>query len=85
MSTDVISRLHSFDDDGHAIKLGRAAGICQQVSQEFEDKNWLVIKGDDLWMKIHHLIVDSVESPGPNWVRTAGLDGAWEVSTRGGF
>ncbi len=36
------------------------------------------IKGDEQWMQVHHLIVDSVEAPG-SWVRTTGLDGAWKV------
>lgn len=31
-------------------------------------------------MKIHHLIADSVEAPGPVWVRFPGLDEAWTVS-----
>ena len=38
------------------------------------------IKGEDLWMKVHHMVVDSVEGPGPNWVRGAGLDEMWKVS-----
>lgn len=76
-----MSRLHNFaEDDGHAIKLARAAVICQEISKKYEDRDWVKIKGDDMWTKIHHLIADSVEAPGPTWVRTAGLDGAWEVS-----
>lgn len=42
----------------------------------------MVIKGDDLWTKVHHLIADSVEAPGATWVRTTGLDEAWNVSFR---
>ncbi|KAK1766177.1 HypA protein [Phialemonium atrogriseum] len=78
MPADVVSRLHLFDDDGHAIKLGRAAGICQELSTKYQGKDWTVIRGDDVWMKVHRLIVDSVEAPGPHWVRTTGLDEAWE-------
>lgn len=78
-TVDVVSRLHLFDDDGHAIKLGRAAGICQELSTKYQSKDWAVIRGDDVWMKVHRLIVDSVEAPGPHWVRTTGLDEAWEV------
>lgn len=77
---DVVSRLHSFDDDGHAIKLGRAAGICQQVSAQYEDRDWMRLKGRENWMKVLHMIVDSVEGPGQRWVRTTGLEEAWKVS-----
>lgn len=81
---DVVSRLHNFSqDDGHAIKLGRAAAICHELSKKYEDRDWIIIKGDDTWMKIHHLIVDSVEAPGPAWVRTTGVDEAWDVSHHG--
>ena len=76
---DLISRLHNMDDDGHAIKLARAAGLCQRVSKKYENRDWMKVKSDDLWMKVHHLIIDSVEAPGPNWVRTAGLEEAWKV------
>lgn len=75
---DVVSRLHSFDDDGHAIKLGRAAGICQQVSAQYEDRDWMRLKGRENWMKVLHMIVDSVEGPGQRWVRTTGLEEAWK-------
>lgn len=78
---DVLSRLHARpEDDGHAIKLSRAAAICQEFTKKYEDRDWVLLKGDDIWMRIHHLIVDSVEAPGPTWVRTTGLDQSWEVS-----
>ncbi|KAL1860327.1 hypothetical protein VTK73DRAFT_7380 [Phialemonium thermophilum] len=75
---DVISRLYFLHDDGHAIKLARALGICQQVSKKYEDQRPLPIKGDDYWMKIFHLVVDASEAPGQRWVRTAGLEEAWK-------
>lgn len=78
-ASEIVSRLHNFEEDGHAIKLGRATAICQQISKKYEDKDWLLVKGDDTWLKLYHLIVDSVEAPGENWVRTAGLDEAWKV------
>lgn len=79
---DIVGRTHNFiEDDGHAIKLARAAVICQEhVSKKYEDRPWMVIKGDDMWTKVHHLIADSVEAPGPTFVRTTGLDEAWDVS-----
>lgn len=79
-SEDVISRLHHIDDDGHAIKLGRAAGVGHHISKAYEGKGRLPLEGDEVWMKVFHLIVDSVQTPGPTWVRTAGLDEAWKVS-----
>lgn len=76
-----MSRLHSFSaDDGHAIKLGRAAVLCEEISKGYEDCDWIMIKGNDLWTNIHHLIVDSIEAPGTTWVRNTGLDEAWTVS-----
>lgn len=77
-ASDLVSRIHNLHDDGHAIKLARAAGLCQNISKKYEDKDWMRIKGEDLWMKVHHMVVDSVEGPGPNWVRGAGLDEMWK-------
>lgn len=79
---EILSRLHDFapHDDGHAVKLSRAAVITQQISENYNDRDWKIIKGDEMWMRIHHLIADSVEAPGPKFVRTAGLDEAWVVS-----
>lgn len=67
-------------DDGHAIKLVRAAGVCRQVTDRYQDRDWVLIRGDDTWAKINNLILDSLHSPGEYWVRSAGLDEAWTVS-----
>ncbi|KAK3359739.1 hypothetical protein B0T25DRAFT_564723 [Lasiosphaeria hispida] len=75
---EVVSRLHFLPEDGHAIKLARAALICRDLSAQYSDRDWMKIKGDNQWMKVFHLIVDSVEAPGPHWVRTCGLDEAWQ-------
>ncbi|KAK3501563.1 hypothetical protein B0T13DRAFT_397109 [Neurospora crassa] len=66
---EIISNLHFFEDDGHSTKLARAARICQLYYQT---------RDDDYWIKVYHLIVDSVLAPGPNWVRSCGFDEAWE-------
>jgi hypothetical protein len=42
---EIISRLHDIDDDGHAIKLARAAVICQELSRKHEDREWIKLKG----------------------------------------
>ena len=80
-TTEIIARLHTFLDDGHAIKLGRATVVCHNLCKKYEDagSKWLKIKGDDVWKNICHLIVDSVEAPGDHWVRSAGFDEAWKV------
>ncbi|PSS00788.1 HypA protein [Coniella lustricola] len=75
---DVLTRLYHFEaDDGHAIKLARAAVIQEALSKEYEDRDWLLLKGDDVWTKIHHMIVDSVEAPGEAWSRTVASDDTW--------
>ncbi|TLS31143.1 hypothetical protein PpBr36_02375 [Pyricularia pennisetigena] len=77
---DLVSRLHDLDDDGHAIKLVRAAAVCQQVSRPLEDKlgDRLPLRGKEIWNKVHHLIADAAEGPGPRWVRTTGMESAWK-------
>jgi len=77
---EIIARLHAFPDDGHAIKLGRAAGVCQDICKtyEAEGRDWLKFQGDDMWKKVAHLIVDSVEAPGEHWVRSCGFESAWK-------
>lgn len=81
--SDILSRIFDFTphDDGHAIKLSRAAIVAQEISKKYEQRDWILIKGDDMWTRIHHLIADSVEAPGSTWVRNAGLEEAWVVST----
>ncbi|KAK4148182.1 uncharacterized protein C8A04DRAFT_23978 [Dichotomopilus funicola] len=76
---EIVRRLHTVHDDGHAIKLGRAAVICRELCKPYEtEADWLKVKGDDVWEKVCHLIVDSVEAPGPRWVRSCGFDEAWK-------
>lgn len=55
--------------------------ICRNICKKYEDegKGWLKVKGDDMWSKVCHLIVDSVEAPGERWLRSCGFDEAWKV------
>ncbi|KAG6356660.1 hypothetical protein INS49_014534 [Diaporthe citri] len=69
---EIASKIALIPDDGHAIKLARAAGICQEVTKKYQDKDWVLIKGDDMWAKINHMILDSLQSPGGYWVRGGG-------------
>ncbi|OTB05222.1 hypothetical protein M426DRAFT_320037 [Hypoxylon sp. CI-4A] len=75
---DQLPRIFALDDDGHAIKLVRALVVGQEVSEKFQDKDWIKIRGNDLWTRIHHLAVDCVESGKPQWVYSAGEPEAWE-------
>ncbi|XDG02298.1 hypothetical protein ABKA04_001913 [Annulohypoxylon sp. FPYF3050] len=78
-STDeLLPRMHNLEEDGHAIKLFRAVGLGQTIVEKYDDKDWVVIKSD-LWTKVKHLVVDSVEAAGPHWVRSAGFGEAWGV------
>lgn len=77
---EVASKIHPMPDDGHAIKLARAVGVCEELTRKYQDRDWVLIKGDDMWAKIHHLLLDSLQSSGEYWVRSAGLDEAWTVS-----
>lgn len=63
-------------EDGHAIKLARAAGICRDVTEKYQDRDWLLIKGDDTWDRINHLIIDSLQDgrPGEYWARGGSRD-----------
>ncbi|KAI1371546.1 hypothetical protein F4677DRAFT_435517 [Hypoxylon crocopeplum] len=76
-TNEQLSRIHVLEDDGHAIKLFRAVNLGQKVVEKYNDKDWVKIKGDS-WTKLSHLVVDSVESSGPRWVRGAGEPAAWQ-------
>ncbi|RYP54420.1 hypothetical protein DL768_000791 [Monosporascus sp. mg162] len=81
----LLPRIHDFEDDGHAIKLFRAVEIGRRAISRYENNDnnnknhWVLIRGPELWDKIMHLTVDSVEAPGPTWVRGAGDAEAWKV------
>lgn len=77
--SDIGVRLQSFGDDGHAIKQARAIAICHELMKKYETKSWAVLKGDDIWKKIQHMVVDAVEGPGVLYVRCAGLQEVWKV------
>ncbi|KAI1487490.1 hypothetical protein F5X96DRAFT_649724 [Biscogniauxia mediterranea] len=76
--SNLLRRLHALEDDGHVSKLFRAVRIGRDISKKYEDKEWLMIKDEDLWTKIEHMVIDSAESPGPRMVRFAGMDEAWD-------
>ncbi|KAJ0388076.1 hypothetical protein COL922a_001059 [Colletotrichum nupharicola] len=76
--TDLLPRFHHQSDDGHTIKVVRALGICQELSQKYSNKPWVRIKNDDEWLKLHYSVLDGTEHSGTKWVRSTGLDEAWK-------
>lgn len=75
------ARLFHVEDDGHAIKLIRATGLTEREVRKslFTANPCRLLNSDRLWEALYRLEVDSVLSPGNTWVRTAGLEQAWEV------
>lgn len=82
---ELLRRLHALPDDGHAIKLARAVEVCRAVTEPYRDRDWLKVRGDDVYDKVLHVVLDSVESAGPKWVRSAGFKEAWKVGCRDGL
>ncbi|KAI5867171.1 hypothetical protein GGS23DRAFT_612275 [Durotheca rogersii] len=72
-----LPRVHALDDDGHAIKLFRALILGRELSEKYGDRDWANVKGDCLWTRLIHLMVDSAESPGPRWIRSKMLGASW--------
>ncbi|KAB8303177.1 hypothetical protein EYC80_004624 [Monilinia laxa] len=72
----LFQRLFEFEDDGHAVKLGRAVAHAQLISQDYEGEDWAKIK-DFMWLKIGNMVADSVEDTGETWARSVGFDEAW--------
>lgn len=82
--TELRSRLFalSFEDDGHASKLFRSVYVGRHAIKKYdaEGKSWVKIRDTDgTWDKLAHMVVDSIEAPGPHWVRNAGNPDAWKV------
>ena len=78
---EIARRVAKVPDDGHASKLVRAIANGHQACKPYEKESDLVfpIKGDDMWLKLGHMAIDSVEGQETRWVRNAGFDEAWET------
>jgi hypothetical protein len=72
----IFQRLFEFQDDGHAVKLGRAVRNGELVSKGYEDEDWAKVKGF-MWEKIGNMAIDSVEDTGVHWARSVGFEEAW--------
>ncbi|KAJ9636519.1 hypothetical protein H2204_005352 [Knufia peltigerae] len=77
---EIIRRVDKFPDDGHASKLVRALANGHEVCKPYEgqSEDVFVLQGDDVWLKLGHMAIDSVETGEPHWVRNAGFDEAWD-------
>jgi hypothetical protein len=75
----IIQRVDGFPDDGHAAKLVRAFANAEQVTKPYEKESDDVfpVKGD-MFLKLGHMAIDSVEASGPHWVRSTGFEEAWK-------
>ncbi|KAL6241941.1 hypothetical protein RBB50_011186 [Rhinocladiella similis] len=77
---EIIRRVDKFSDDGHASKLVRALANGQVACKPYEgqSEDVFAIQGDNVWLRLGHMAIDSVEAGSPHWVRNAGFDEAWE-------
>ncbi|KAL8693477.1 MAG: hypothetical protein Q9218_001708 [Villophora microphyllina] len=73
----IFKRVVEHEDDGHASKLVRALRHGEEICKPYNDDPRFRIKGD-MWLKLGHMAIDSVEDTGVPWVRSAGFDEAWE-------
>jgi hypothetical protein len=73
----IIKRANKVEDDGHACKLVRAIANAEAVCKGYEEKEGFRIEGN-MWRKLGHMAVDSVEAGEPHWVRSCGFKEAWE-------
>lgn len=74
---DIYKRVIAHEDDGHAAKLIRALAHGEQACKKHEDQPGFMIKSD-MWRKLGHMAIDSVEAGEPRWVRSCGFEKAWE-------
>jgi hypothetical protein len=73
----IIARANEFQDDGHGSKLVRALAHGEAACGKFEGRAGFKVAGD-MWRKLGHMAIDSVEAGEPHWVRSCGFDQAWE-------
>ncbi|KAF7559043.1 hypothetical protein G7046_g5112 [Stylonectria norvegica] len=71
-------------DDGHIVKLARALVLAQHVSRKYADRPWIRIVDEDMWLRIHFILLDGTEHLDPKWVRSAGFEEAWDEQQKAG-
>jgi hypothetical protein len=74
----LFARVVAHEDDGHGVKMLRALRAGKEISADWEQKRSdFKIRGD-VWDKIAHAVIDSIEGPAdPMWVRNPGFEEAW--------
>ncbi|KAI5792688.1 hypothetical protein FPQ18DRAFT_389265 [Pyronema domesticum] len=73
------------EDDGHLVKLVRAAMVGERICGVYEGKEWeergFAMQGQ-MWVKMAQMAVDAMENPtadnGTIWIRSAGFEEAWQ-------
>lgn len=73
----IFERIGRYEDDGHGAKLVRALAHGQVICGRWEGRPEFRVKGD-MWLKLGHMAIDSVESGDPTWVRSCGFPQAWQ-------
>ncbi|KAI4097423.1 MAG: hypothetical protein LQ339_006741 [Xanthoria mediterranea] len=73
----IFKRVIEHEDDGHASKLVRALKHGEEICKPYNDNPRFRIK-EDMWLRLGHMAIDSVEDSGEPWVRSAGFEEAWE-------
>jgi Questin oxidase-like len=73
----IFKRVDRHEDDGHAAKFIRALAHGQEACAPFEEKELWPIQGKS-WLRLAHMVIDSVEDDGNHWVTSAGFPQAWE-------
>lgn len=75
----IFTRLFEFQDDGHAVKLGRAVRNGELICGKWAkgEGEWMKVKGG-MWEKIGNMLIDSVEDSGAHWARSVGFEEAWK-------
>jgi hypothetical protein len=73
---DVVRRILEINDDGHSSKLIRALAHGREACAKYGTEVGEVQA--DMWDKLLHMAVDSVEKTNARWVRSAGFNEAWE-------
>ncbi|CEJ61955.1 hypothetical protein PMG11_10471 [Penicillium brasilianum] len=58
---EIFRRACEYEDDGHLAKLIRGVATAAQLSNEYAHKADFVIKSDEEFLKIAHMIIDSAE------------------------
>lgn len=75
---EIFERVKRKEDDGHSAKFVRALAHGKDFCQRYERMGVYEFKmKGDMWDKVGHMAIDSVEDSGTTWARSVGFDKAW--------